>query len=298
MNGNRVKLDILIGQLKEMWAGMDTLYQNIKPDEWSTPHGADWVFADVPFHMVYCEIELVADVMDKGLELPKEKQVEALNFAKLGAWNDEQFAKRPNDLTPQQSLADLKAVQERILDSLGPLDDSDLTRPVWLITPFSMGWRNLEFLLKWDILHNWMEFIQLRYLMGRDDPEMSALTTHTILNSFMWLYPVLLDREVAKSSKFNFVSTISGDSGGSWTIAVENGTAVVRVGRPERVDLEMIQSIETFSLVLLGKVDPGEAIQSGAIQVIHSENLPTLGRLFPAPEPDKNLTPVPLDVMI
>ncbi len=60
------QLDPLLAQIEEMWAHQDTLFANLnETNGWGQQHGADWTFADVPYHLAYCN----RDVVLRGLQL-------------------------------------------------------------------------------------------------------------------------------------------------------------------------------------------------------------------------------------
>lgn len=57
----RIQLDALMVQIQEMWGHLDTLFDSINDtDSWDRKHGPDWTFADVPYHLAYCNDEVVA----------------------------------------------------------------------------------------------------------------------------------------------------------------------------------------------------------------------------------------------
>ena len=65
----------------------------------------------------------------------------------------------------------------------------------------------------------------------------------------------------------------------------------VSEGRAADAALVISQSPETSELIRQGKIDYGEAMQSGAVQVQGMEHLETFGKLFPEPDLDAPLAP-------
>jgi hypothetical protein len=69
----RARVSRLATHLEELWAHFDTLYDGLKPTDWSRPHGKDWTYADLLYHMTYCDRDAVthaALAFDLGLYNP------------------------------------------------------------------------------------------------------------------------------------------------------------------------------------------------------------------------------------
>ena len=57
---NRNQLDALLAQIQEMWALQDRLFASLnETNGWGQKHGPHWTFADVPYHLAYCNREVV-----------------------------------------------------------------------------------------------------------------------------------------------------------------------------------------------------------------------------------------------
>ena len=67
----RTELDALMAQVEEMWGHQYTLFKIInETNQWDSKHGQDWIFADVPYHLTYCNRDLVLRPIKLGRDLP------------------------------------------------------------------------------------------------------------------------------------------------------------------------------------------------------------------------------------
>ena len=61
--------------LEELWALLDGIFAQFTPSDWRQPHGPDWLFSDLPYHLGYIDRLVVAEPLQFGPDLPLEKQV-------------------------------------------------------------------------------------------------------------------------------------------------------------------------------------------------------------------------------
>jgi hypothetical protein len=72
----RGQIEALMAQIEEMWRHQDALFNTItEKSEWGHKHGPDWTFSDVPYHLAYCNRDLVARAVDCGRDLPAEERM-------------------------------------------------------------------------------------------------------------------------------------------------------------------------------------------------------------------------------
>lgn len=60
MSSDRTEIDGLMQQIETSWKYWDSLFTRLDKKKWRNKHEKDWVFEDVPFHLAYCERDLVA----------------------------------------------------------------------------------------------------------------------------------------------------------------------------------------------------------------------------------------------
>ena len=278
----RTELDALMARVKEMWAHQDTLFRIVsETNQWDHKHGEDWTFADVPYHLAYCNRDLVMQPIKLGDNLPVEQRVMIVTPDDLVEWNELEFAARPVFQTAEESLAELRTSWEEILDVIVDWTDADLERPWWM--PFMGGmWLTVSDGLQWTLSHDWSEFMQLRIHMARSEPVPSPeITTHFLGMVFGGQYPKMLDMEAAQGREFRTVMAFTDPGVSSFTIEVLDGAANIRPGEVEKADLVITQSAESFERTRSGIRPLAEAIQMGEVQVSDMESLATLGELFP-----------------
>jgi hypothetical protein len=281
----RVKIEALMAQIEEMWGHQDVLFSRItEAQEWDHKHGADWTFADVPYHLAYCNHDLVARAIECGRELPAEEQITFTSPADLNAWNEDKFAARPTDQTVEQTLAQLQASRDEIRRVAAGMDDEDLDRPAYF--PFRFdggdGWVPALMPLMFCLSHDWSEFMQLRIHSGAKAPVPSPSITSTYLGGMIGMaFPMALDSEAAAGEEFTAVFAFSDPGVSPFTVRVADGAAAAEPGQQEGADLIITESAETFEKTFRGITSFPEAMQAGEIQVSSMEGLARFGTLFP-----------------
>jgi hypothetical protein len=278
----RTELDALVAQVEEMWAHQDTLFSVIKEtDQWDHQHGADWTFADVPYHLAYCNRDLVSWPIKLGHNLPVEERVSIVTMDDLNEWNELEFAARPAVQTADESLAELRDSWAEIRNIISDWTDVDLERPWWM--PFNGGmWLTARDGLHWMLGHDWSEFTQLRVRMGRSKPVPNPeITTHFLGRIIVEQFPLMLDVEAAQGCKFRAVMAFTDPGVSSYTIEVSDGAANARPGEVKEADLVITQSAESFEKTRSGIQSLADGITNGQVQVSDMDCLATFGELFP-----------------
>ena len=277
----RAMVSELTTQLEELWTHFDTLYDGLQPTDWSRPHGKDWTYADLLYHMTYCDREAVAMAVERGRALPASEQVLCTTFAELAVWNARKFAERPANETVEQSLTAMRQARDAVRRVLSGLNDDELhTRESWFLF---RGWGPAYDNLAWCRAHTWNEFMQFRILLGRDTPVPSAAVTHAALGFDLGLYELALDRALARTTALTVVMAFSDEGVGPFTLRVADGTVKASEGRADAPDLVMTQSAVTFMKTIYGLHNPVTAIQNGEIQVSDFDALEMFAQLFPLP---------------
>jgi hypothetical protein len=245
----------------------------------------------VPYHMMYFDRDLVAHALERGKDVPEAEQRTQRTIGELNQWNADQFAKRPTDETPKQSIARWQAVRERIRAVTSGMGDERLGDLVW-IPLTGCGWVPAAASLGACIAHTWSEFVQLRFHMGASEPEPPEMGTHIASGFLQEFLPGFVNREKAQNTNFTLVNELTGPGGGAWTLRVANGEVGVTEERGAQPDLVITQDPVTAELVRQGKLDFMAEVQAGHIQVHGMENMQTFGELFPEPSPETQFPPM------
>ncbi len=282
----------MLSLMENLWGCLDALFVKLEKDEgWSTKHGDNWTLADVPYHLMYFDREVVALPLERGKDVPVAEQKVQRSIGELHAWNASEFAKRPADQTPWQSVEQWRTMKDRTRAAISTLQDGQLMEPVW-IPLAGCGWVPAMASLGAGLSHSWSEFVQLKHLMGAEEPEPVAPAVHAALAFFQNFMPAFMNREAAKGANLNIVMDYTGTAGGSWTFRVYDGSCHLEEGAAENPDLVITQSPETGELVRQRKLDFATELQKGSIRVKGMEHLGTFGALFPEPDPDMTLEPM------
>lgn len=279
---NRTQVEILIAQIESNWDCQNQLFQTIaRSNDWDHKHGADWTFADVPFHLAYCNWDLVIRPIQLGKELPVNEQRSFKGPADLAVYNSGRFAEKSATQTVEKSLADLEDSRNELRRLLMEMNDADLDRPAWY--PFGGGmWANVRAPLQFCLAHDWSEFMQLRIHMGLSEPIPDpAITSAYVVRMLSLFMPRRLNPHAAKGNLFTAVYAFTDPGVTPVTIQVSDGVAKIIPEGYDNPDLVLTQSAETFEKTLRGIQKFPDAIQSGAIQVRNFETLTTFSQLFP-----------------
>ncbi len=289
---NEMSRGMLAG-VENLWTCFDELLDSLRtPEDWAQKHGDDWTFADIPYHMMYTNRDLVAGPLRRGREVPDAEQKVQRTVGELNAWNAAKFAQRPTGQAPAEALAQWRAGRENVRHEIGALQDEDLmSRLVWFPLP-SCGWVPAMVSAGFAVAHTWSEFVQLRHIMGHATPVPDPMAVHTAIGFLQGLMPGGLNRGAAEGANFTAVLEYTGPGGESWTVRVSDGAATVAEEREPQPDLIIIQSPETFELVRQGKLNPAAAMQSGALKAVPMEQMATFGTLFPPPSLDTQIAPM------
>src|SRR5260370_6575710 len=234
----------LLADLEGLWQRFDELLAALGPGDWSGKHGQHWTFTDVPFHLAYFDLEVIATAIRRGLNVPISEQV-LRTEAEQDAWNEIKFTQRPADTTPQQCLEQMWASRQAIRNVVAGLSEADLDRPVF-IPLVGLGWVSVRVALETSYSHTWNHFMQLCFWMKCTTIIPGPTQTHHALSYFMASFAQNMDREQARHTRLTTVMEFYGRGGGAWTLHVAGGTCRVSEGRAAQADLVIIQSPETF----------------------------------------------------
>lgn len=276
----RTQLDALMGHIQEMWGHIYTLFEDLNDsDNWDQKHGPDWNLADVPYHLTYCNCDIIARGIQLGPDYPEEEQELLATPEDINAWNARKMNARPFYQTPAQSVSRWQASCEAIYALTLGMNDADLECPFWM--PFIQGWVTARDGLEFCRNHDWSQFTQLRIHMRHAEPVPSSAITRGYLGRWVNFIPTLLNQAAANGRVFTTVLAFTDPGVGAWTIRLADGAATVSEGEAAQADLVITQSAEGFEKSMCRMQNPVEAILSGELQFSNFENLISFGQLFP-----------------
>ncbi len=88
----------LLADLEGLWQHFDELVGTLGPDDWSGKHGQHWIFTDVPYHLAYFDLDVIATAIKRGLHVPTSEQVIRLVPLQSSAWSSCGPAARPSGM--------------------------------------------------------------------------------------------------------------------------------------------------------------------------------------------------------
>lgn len=106
LNNTRAQLEELMTHIEENWLNLNVLFDDINiTNDWDHKHGPDWTFADLPYHLAYCNQEILIRGIKAGPDLPEEEQELLDSLEAINIWNTRHFAERPAGQTAAQSVS-------------------------------------------------------------------------------------------------------------------------------------------------------------------------------------------------
>jgi hypothetical protein len=281
----------LTGQLEEIWADLDTLLNPLTPADWQRKHGKHWVFADLPYHLSYYDLDTVATLIVKGRDVPASEQKMQRTMGELNRWNDGKFAERPASQSVAESMAQMRASRDAVRQAIAGLTEESMGNPA-SIPLVGCGWVTARIALQSCLVHTWAHFTEARLRLKQNAPIPNPTITHAGLSFFLSMMPMLVNAEQAKAP-FTATLNIGGAGGGNWTVRVGNGTCTV--SEEYAVSADMIMShrdAETFLSTMRGMQNPMAAMLTGKIKVQGFYKMGVFGKLFAEPKPDRVLKPI------
>jgi hypothetical protein len=285
-------LATLMAQLEEIWRHVDALLDPLTPADWQRKHGKDWIFADLPYHLGYYDLDTVATPIRKGTDLPADEQKLMRTMGELDAWNARKFAERRPDQSVGESLAQMRVSRDAVRQAVAGVSDTDLERRVF-IHLVGCGWLTVRLALQSCLVHTWAHFTEARLRLKQVSPIPSPGIVHTSLDFFLGMLPMMISRDAMPTRPFTAVMSIGGPGGGDWTVRIEDGFCTVTERRVDQADIVMThRDAETFVTTMRGMQSPLIAMLMGKIRVRGFRNMGTFGKLFTEPKPDQVLEPV------
>ncbi len=223
----------LLDDLEGLWQRFDELVGTLGSDDWSGKHGQHWTFADVPYHLAYFDLDVIATAIMRGLNVPMNEQI-LRTEAEQDAWNEIQFTQRPAGTPPEQCLEQMRISRQAIQNAVAGLSEADLDRPVF-IPLVGLGWVSIRVALETCYSHTWNHFMQLRFWMKCSTIMPDPAQTHRALSYFMASFAQNIDREQAARTRLTTVMEFSGPGGGLWTLHVSEVVTVASAKGGQRL---------------------------------------------------------------
>src|SRR6185369_14871297 len=178
--------------LEELWSSLDSLFAELAPADWQSPHGPDWIFADLPYHLSYIDQLCVARPIELGAALPVADQIQLRTLNELNAWNQGKFAARPEGLKIERSLDEMYSSRECVRQLIGTMTDADLARPAWFHLLNMRGFRTAQAVLAFGVGHTWQHLEEARVRRGHAGTMLAPELTHAMLNGIIPGIPLYL----------------------------------------------------------------------------------------------------------
>ena len=293
-NGNMM-VSGMLASLEELWSALDALFDEMSPADWQRPHGADWIFADLPYHLSYIDQLCVARPIEFGEELPVAEQVRLGTLNELNAWNQGNFAARPEGQKVARSLEQMRNSRDYVRQVTAKMTDADLAKPAWFPLLNMRGFRSAEVALAFCAGHTWQHMEEARVRHGHAGTMVGPEVTHAMLDGLIPGIPLylhipttslFLDAGRAKEQDFSFALNITGPGGGLWAFhASDEGWLVGEVESAD-TDLVLSQDLDTYIKMRYFISDVASLIKAGEIEVNDEQALAVYSQLFVMPDFD------------
>lgn len=300
-NGN-MTVNEMRSWLEQLWSALDSLFAEMSPADWQRPHGPDWVFADLPYHLSYIDRLCVARPIEMGEGLPVADQVQLRSLNELNAWNQGKFALRPAGQKVERSLEQMYNSRASVRQVTAALTDADLANPAWFPLLNMRGFRTVQVALAFCAGHTWQHMEEARIRYGHPGTSVGPELTHAMLNGLIPGIPLylivptttlFLDPGRAKELDFSFALRVTGPGGGLWHFHASDGRWQVAEAEAADADLMLSMDLDTYIKMRHFISDMGSLIESGDIKVNDYQALTVYNQLFVLPDPDFKFPQMP-----
>lgn len=288
--------------LDELWSALDSLFKEMSPANWQRPHGPDWIFADLPYHLSYIDRLCVARPIELGEALPAAEQVQLRTLNELNVWNQSKFATRPAGQEVERSLEQMYESREYVRKVTAALTDADLAGPAWFPLLNMRGFRSAQVALVFCAGHVWQHMEEARVRHGHAGTLVRPELTHAMLNGTIPGIPLylimptttlFLDAGRAKELGFSFALNITGPGGGLWDFHTSD--TGWQVGEVESADTDLVLSMDLDTYIKMRHFisDIASLIESREIKASDDRALAVYNQLFVVPDFDFVLPQMP-----
>jgi hypothetical protein len=300
-NGN-MTVSGMRASLEELWSALDSLFEELSPADWQRPHGPDWIFADLPYHLSYIDRSCVARPIELGKALPVAEQVLLCSLNELNTWNQGKFAARPEGQKVEKSLEQMYTSRDDVRQVMAKLTDADLVKPAWFPLLNMRGFRTAQVALAFCAGHTWQHMEETRIRHGHAGTMVGPQLAHAMLNGTVPGIPLylivptttlFLDAGRAKQLDFSFALNITGAGGGIWAFrASDAGWQVEEVGSAD-TDLVLSMDLDTYIKMRHFISNMDSLIEYGDVKVSDDRALAVYHQLFVTPDLDFEFPQMP-----
>ncbi len=205
----------LIKDLELEWDVIDGFFGRFSTADWMRPHGKDWTFGDVPYHLMVFH-NLFAESLRRGTNHDGEPEIRTLR--ELNQWNAARFQQRPTNQTGAQSFGLLKRSIENMHTAMRALGnpEPDMDRPCWLPLLRVRGVHTARIAIDYTYWHDWLHLCEANLRYNDHLPRYTDEMMHRALNFHMHITARSVDPSKI-TGDYVWHLDLLGNGGGAWT---------------------------------------------------------------------------------
>ena len=254
----------LVDQLEQVWSSITELGSTLREDDWKRATDVPgWSVQDNLTHISGMEVGLLGrevEANEVAADLPHVKN-------DVGRRNEEVVDARRH-LSGAEALDEFRAVTDERIAQLRGYGPDDFGAESW--TPVGPG--TVRDLLPFRVFDSWVHEQDMRRAVDRPgdyDTPAAAAAFERIVGPMGYV----VGKKAAAPEGATVVFAIDGPLGRELAIGVERGRAMPLAAAPADPTVRLSMDSETFVRLGCGRVDPGEAVGSGAVRIDGDEAL-------------------------
>jgi len=283
---DRQQVNQISQQFEEVWAALDALFANMTTADWQQPHGPDWVFAELPYHLAYIDHDLVIHPVTAGADLPEAEQLSLGSLGALNKWNQEKLRERPDNLPISAAITQMEASRQKLRHLLAGMTDADLMRPAWFALLGDRGFRPAMGAILFGLIHTWGHYEEARIRRGIAESTMSPETLLAMIGLSIPVLAIFYDAQKAAELDFSFGFALSGRSSGSWLFQAKDGEWHITESALDKANLVLTCTVNGYVQMRYGMTGVPELMSGGNIKPSDMLGLATWGQLLAMPAED------------
>jgi uncharacterized protein (TIGR03083 family) len=247
----------LVDLLEQVWRAMADLCASLDEPAWQAPTECPgWTVQDTLVHITAVERHLMDDPLPAA-DIPDLPHVKN----SFGRWNERWIESRrasPGSVV----LEEFEATTASRLAELRALDDDGFAAVSW--TPLGEG--TVAGLLGLRILDSWVHEQDMRRAVDRPGDLDSPAAAHSI-DSLLLLLPYIVGKKTGAPDGSTVVLTLTGPLRRTIAVAMAAGRGDFIDPPPETPGALLAMSSETYERLACGRVDPEQAVVTGAVTI-------------------------------